>query len=211
MSLRIDWAYLRTPLIVLVLAVGVGVALASAAQWWHRGMGERHRDIQGQLQASYAKYRRTLEEQRLMEVYRVEYERLQAEGVIGDEQRLTWIEAIRDINKILKLPEFQYSIDPQEAYLRPEMGKADRVERHASPMQLDLGLIHEGDLLAVLEGLRAGARGLFTVESCELTRRGAPSRPPGSREANLGAACELQWLTVDVAEQKRAPPLRRSF
>jgi hypothetical protein len=198
MKLAIDWNYLRYPMLLLASATILAIALFMAADWWSKNRGEDYGGHRSTLQQSYSAYRQVLEEQKLMASYRKEYDRLTASGVIGEENRLTWVETIRDTNRILKLPEFRYAIEPQKTFARPGMARARNVQRRHSSMKLDLGLIHEGDLFAVFEGLEAGARGLYSVESCKLDRKTPWDEQPSAETANLSASCVLQWLTIDV-------------
>jgi hypothetical protein len=205
MKLDIDWVYLRFPLLLLAAAAALAVALYLVGDWWSENRGEDYRADRGALQISYSDYRQALEEQKLMETYRKEFERLTKGGVIGEENRLTWVETIRDTNRILKLPEFRYAIEAQRPFERPGLEHVRNIERKSSSMKLDLGLIHEGDLFAVFEGLRAGAKGLYSVESCEMNRKTPWDKQPTASAANLTARCSLEWLTVAVSDDtKRA-------
>lgn len=203
MKLDIDWAYLRYPLLLLAGACALAAALYLAGDWWSTNRGEDYRADRSALQNSYSDYRQALEEQTLMETYRKEFERLTRGGIIGDENRLTWVETIRDTNRILKLPEFKYAIEPQQRFSRPGLEPVRNIERRSSGMMLDLGLIHEGDLFAVFEGLRAGAKGLYSVESCQLDRKTPWDKQPSAGVANLTASCILEWLTVAVDDDEQ--------
>jgi hypothetical protein len=200
MKLEIDWTYLRFPLLLLAAAAALAVALYLVGDWWSKNRGEDYRADRSGLRESYSDYRQALEEQQLMETYRKEFERLTTGGVIGEENRLTWVETIRDTNRILKLPEFQYAIEPQHPFARPGLERVRNIERRSSSMTLDLGLIHEGDLFAVFEGLRAGAKGLYSIESCELNRKTPWDKQPTASVANLTARCSLEWLTVGISD-----------
>jgi hypothetical protein len=62
-------------------------------------------------------------------------------------------------------------------------------------MRLDFGLLHEGDLLRLLAGLREEVAGLFGVNGCRLTRRGDTlDAAPGA--SNLEALCVLNFITL---------------
>ena len=69
-------------------------------------------------------------------------------------------------------------------------------------MRLQLRLLHEEDLLNVLARIQKNAKALVIVRSCKL----APlSRQADGREAmaQLGAECEMQWLTVRQANDRK--------
>ena len=62
-----------------------------------------------------------------------------------------------------------------------------------SRMQLHLDLLHELDLLNLLDDLRQA--GYFAVQECTLKRNGAGGPPAGATSA-LSADCSLLWLTL---------------
>ena len=99
---------------------------------------------------------------------------------------------------MLGLPTLTYSLLPQEDFKRPGFTLKRGVSVKSSPMNLDIGLLHEEDLFALLEGLRLTIQNLFTVESCRLTRQTKISRSLDTRRANLDAQCTIRWVTVDA-------------
>jgi hypothetical protein len=69
---------------------------------------------------------------------------------------------------------------------------------YASTMRLSAGLVHEEDLLRLLEALERRAAGSFNVESCTIRRGRAGELAPFGE--NLQADCSLQWFTVRKPE-----------
>lgn len=69
-------------------------------------------------------------------------------------------------------------------------------------MRLQMDLLHEMDLLNLLDDLRQA--GYFAVQDCSLKRHAAAAAAagPGSggvATPTLGAECELLWLTLGSA------------
>ncbi len=64
-----------------------------------------------------------------------------------------------------------------------------------STMQLNLDMLHEGDLLNLLNGLKAQTAP-FIVRECEMKRPVGAKINATNVVANLSAACEIDWLTL---------------
>ena len=64
-------------------------------------------------------------------------------------------------------------------------------------MELEMGMLHEEDLFAVLEGLKLSIKNLFTVDSCEFKRFGSIDRSLDTKRANIQTNCVLRWVTIN--------------
>lgn len=147
-------------------------------------------------------------EQRLRQVRTEEQEirertqllkQLQSSGITGEEKRLDWMEMLRDTQRELRLPGMNYEFGAQTSL---DNGNDATYAWFTSPMRLQLRLLHEEDLLNFLARVQKNAKALVIVRSCKL----APlPRQVDGREAlaQLGAECEMQWLTVRPANPKK--------
>ena len=62
-------------------------------------------------------------------------------------------------------------------------------------MTLNMQLLHEGDLFALLDLLDEQAKGLYSVSGCELTRNFVElTDNPGA--GNVTATCLLEWFSI---------------
>lgn len=123
-------------------------------------------------------------------------QRLQSAGIAGEERRLDWMELLRDTQRQLRLPGMKYEFGVQTAL---DGGKIAADGWYASPLRIQFRLLHEGDLLNFLARIQKDASALVLVRACKL---GPLPGQPDTRAtmAQLGAECEMQWLTV------RRPP-----
>jgi hypothetical protein len=115
-------------------------------------------------------------------------------GVIGDEQRLTWVELIREIRAQRRLAALDYEFSPQrplDATLAP--ADAGAFDIMSSTLHIRLPLLHEGDLLALLHDLDRGAPALTRVRECSIVRR--PVAAPDITTEALQADCLVDWIT----------------
>ena len=126
-------------------------------------------------------------------------QQLQNSGVTGEERRLDWMEMLRDIQRDLRIPGMNYEFGAQTTL---DKGDDTTYAWFSSPMRLQLRLLHEEDLLNFLARIQKDAQAMVIVRGCKLSPL---PRQAESREAmaQLGAECELQWLTARHASEKK--------
>jgi len=123
-------------------------------------------------------------------------QQLQSAGIAGEERRLDWMELLRDSQRQLRLPGMKYEFGAQTAL---DGGKLAADGWYASPLRIQFRLLHEGDLLNFLARIQKDASALVIVRACKLAP--LPGQPDArAAPAQLGAECEMQWLTL------RRPP-----
>ena len=181
----------------LPLAAMLALFAAAALLAWN---AHRHAE-QAAQERQVAQSQRDQTEQRLRQVRSEEQEikeraqllrYLQESGIAGEERRLDWIELLRDSQRALRLPGMKYEFGAQAPLDASDSGPYGW---YASPLRIQLRLLHENDLLHFLEHIQRQARAHVIVRSCKL----APL--PGQRDSempggHLVADCEMQWLTL---------------
>jgi hypothetical protein len=94
----------------------------------------------------------------------------------------------------------QYEISPQQKAELPGIKLPPNIVVNTSIMQLSAGLLHEGDLIELLESLRIRANGFFALDSCELSNNMGARRSvryqPGVSLITMD--CSLSWYTVEI-------------
>lgn len=122
------------------------------------------------------------------------YRRLTELNIVGTERRLEWAESIARIRDQRQIPELRYQIAPRRS-LATLPGKPGSVDSFASTMKVELGLVHEGDLVGFLQDLRAAGNAYYAVNRCSLNRTAAPASAPESAP-RLRATCEIDLITL---------------
>lgn len=187
-----DWRALRGPLFLFGAAVAIAIALVSYSGNLRRQAQMQMQQQQSLLQEARARYTRSDEEKRIIERYLGPFQALESAGFVGTESRIRWIDALRTVGQQLKLNAVEYQISAQrDALLNIDAGAFKLRE---SPMRVSFDAMHEGDLLAFLDALRAQHAGIFLVESCDLKRAGIAATV--SSRPTLKAQCDLSWLTL---------------
>ena len=193
----IDWRVMRGSAILLIVATLSSGGMVSGANYFENEMQRELKREQRKLNAIRSEFQ-TIDEQRLViEQYLPRFRSLEAKGIIGEERRLDWIETLRVAAEQVQLISLRYQIGRQQKYLPHFPIKDQGFGVFASQMVLDMGLLHEEDLLRMLRELTRRTTSLYDISECNLTRTNqnlgkSPERP------NLRASCDLQWLTLQL-------------
>jgi hypothetical protein len=128
-----------------------------------------------------------------------QFNNLEVRGVIGEEQRLDWVELVKDIRDKRRLTDLQYEISPQ----RPlDANQGSGLNFYASAMKLQVKLLHEEDLTRLLDDLRSQAKALILVKSCNVSRLPRVAGERSASPAHLQADCLIDWITLREAVPK---------
>ncbi len=203
-----DWPYVRRHTLRPVLsAVMAGIALA-AAFWAHDYQSARYDELAANRTAVHEDYDALVHQRRLVDRYHRRYQRFDDLGFIGSESRLDWVETLRTTANGLSLPRLSYAIEPQVEVIPPVQSVfgGEDVQIRLSKVRLELGLLHELDLLRFFDDLQANAPGLIKVDGCELNwevERGSRV----STDTNLSASCAVQLYSVITSDVVREEQL----
>ncbi len=191
-----DWSRLQWSVVLFVVLSVAGAVIAGISVKGFDEAVKANQQSKRERDAAHGKAARASEEaQELREKIAI-YRTLEARGIIGQEHRLDWIEKIRKIKKERKLIDVAYELGPQQRIASEVVASnLNGFEIMSSPMQLQIAMLHENDLLDFLADLRAGIKGYIRIRECELTRAIVP---PGSRgpTPQLRADCVLGWITL---------------
>jgi hypothetical protein len=181
-----------------VVAAVVSVAIALLGYQYEKAQREEYQAALSTLRSTHKLYSNIINDIDLLDQYRNLYSEYKSSGLVGDERRLSWIESLESTNEVLRLPTLTYNLNPQEDFVRPGFKLKRGVAVMSSSMDLSIGMLHEEDLFALLEGLRLSIRNLFTVDSCSIIRISAVDRSLDTKKANLRSDCTIRWVTIDA-------------
>jgi hypothetical protein len=139
--------------------------------------------------------RSATDEEREIREKLVDYRKLLARGVIGDERRLDWVETIGQIKNENKLAEIRYQIEPQRTLDLPGVSPSSGVEFRVSALKVEMQLLHEGDLLVFIDGLRSKLKAHVLVRSCSVQRLDRSGQDRGIAP-HLRAECVIDLVTI---------------
>lgn len=193
-----DLLSMRTPLLVLGIVIILSAVLIKYTSSRQTAVEAERLAHASALEDARSRFQRSGDERELILRYLPDYQKLQQSGFVGGERRIEWIEGLRASNKKAGLFGVMYQMDVRKPF--PLLGEGNPIApslRH-SPMKLSMGLVHEGDLMRFLQLLSTQPIGMFFLTGCTIDRP-ARADAPAPRQANLGAQCDLSWLTVDTS------------
>lgn len=186
---------LAVPGILAAALIAGGIAAVAITQQLVRKAAGEQQTAAAERQSAQDKLARATDEEREIRDRMVDYRKLLDRGVIGDEQRLEWVDRIGEIKTARKLFDVKYTIDAQRAVEYPGIAGAGDVEFMASAMKLEISLLHEEDLFRFLDDLRRAISAHVVIKSCTLSRseRAVSERGLAPR---LQATCEIDLVTI---------------
>lgn len=195
----IDWRILRGSLILLLLSISISGALVYGAGYFRQQMLLEFNRANAQFRSISTRYLTVDEEEKLIRSYLPNFVQLYQGGIIGDEQRLNWVEVLRATGDEFSIPSLSYQIESQQVYTPGYPLTTGRYSLFSSMMMLNMQLLHEGDLFRILEKLNEGAKGSYTLTSCNINQSVATiSDNPNA--GNITVRCELQWFTIRLSD-----------
>lgn len=179
-----------------MLAAGASVLLSSAmlfgvSQYADQSQRDQRsaqiliNDAQGHLAAAR-------QDQQNMSAYSDEYGALEERKIIGDEQRLDWIEGLDKLRSQNLVSDFRYHLAPQKSYTAIPATERGSFDIRYSEMTLQFDLMHEAQLLVFFDALHREIDGRYQLEGCTLQRIAAPT----PEAPQLKAECSGGWITL---------------
>jgi hypothetical protein len=190
-----DWRQLRYPILGLGLAMIAAGLLASFADQYRSEKEQALLLEQGLYNQARQKFESSGQEKETIIKYLPEYNQLLSQGFIGEERRIEWIERLRQIHGQYNLFSIDYSIGQQEKYQPSFISNTGNHVMNRSVMELKLDMLHEGDLIHLIEDLHQDTPP-FLVRECEVTRPIGADIDSKKMTANLKALCEIDWITL---------------
>jgi hypothetical protein len=187
-----EFALIRLAVVTLAGSLGIGVAAVFASTWYLHDASENKAQAQLSRDAAYTRFAHVENEKQEIRTFQPQFIELRSNGLIGEENRLSWVDQIRQIQEQRKLLPLNYEIEPQQPVKLEGRMPLGGYQLRASRMSLHMDLLHEGDLFNFLGDLRE--RGNFAVQECMIKRTGGAENVPNA--PTLAADCKLNWLTL---------------
>jgi hypothetical protein len=181
--------------------LAAGVALIWLAGQSKARAGQELAAARAQRTQDAERLARIAEEEREVKEKLEVYQQLKRLNIVGDEQRLEWADAINRIRAERELLDLRYRVDRQRLLVSLP-GKPANVDFYASPMDVQLALLHEEDLLRFLGDLRASGNAYYSVKRCEVTRTGQAATGT-SITPRLRADCKIDLITIQDRGAKK--------
>ncbi len=191
---RGDIKKLRLPVagfIALVIAGAVSTIAANDYLQKTKTLGAAASAQRAEVQAKLASAN---EEEREIKANLQQYQALAARGIVGEENRLDWVDVVTAIKNERRLFNISYSIEPQKELDYPGFSPGGGVKFMVSRVKLSIQLLHEEDLLNFIDDLSRRGKPYLSVRSCNVGRAsigGGTTLAP-----RLQADCEFDLITI---------------
>lgn len=196
-----EWSYVSRHTLLPSITAVVAMLLLGGAIWFHDEQREFYTQISVNQDAMHEDYDALVFRRRLVDRYHRRYEQFYDLGFVGKESRLDWVETLRETSVDLTLPRLSYAIEPQLQVVAPveSILAGEDIQIHLSRLQLEVGLLHEIDLLRFFDELQSKAPGLIKVDQCALTWQ-AESAEKITIAANIVANCKILMFSVVTSD-----------
>ena len=190
-----DWRNLRALLLTLSGSLLVLGLLIGFAYYYGQQQQKALENQKNQLNSARQHYLSSGSEKDIITEYLPKYQKLIDKGFVGEERRIEWVDELRKEHQLHKLFGIKYNISQQEDYKPTFALNLGGFALHRSVMELELDMLHEGDILKLTESLAESNAAPFILRDCEMIRLNN-STVFNQLIPNLHAKCELDWLTI---------------
>lgn len=195
-----DFPHIKWSLLTFLLVLGMSSILIVASENFVARSQRDQGDAKRQLNEARSRLATAGEDYENMMTYTIEYGYLLERNIIGNDQRLDWIEGLGKIhkqNQVSGFMEFKYAIAPQKPYTPAPPLESGNFELNLSDMTLQFELLHEEQLTAFFDALRTGINGWFIIDRCTMERTATTAGADDFSAAHqLKAECTGGWLTL---------------
>lgn len=193
----LDIKVLRKGLVPLGSGVALALLLALPSQLYYISQSEHAQTQKRLMLAAQSRLSTAQESTLIIKQYLPRFEHYLSRGIIGNERRLTWIDALRSWTDKHGLKSMQYAVDARRAWSLSMIPASGEMEVRRSTMQATVNVLHEGDFFDFWDHLNHLAYGLYTVKECEFQRI-VDNIDLTSAQPTLATRCLIHWLTVDT-------------
>lgn len=190
---------LGSSIMVFAASLIISGAAAFGAYYFEKQMLLEYNRANAAFQSISSRYLAVDEEEKLIRSHLPDFVKLYNSGIIGDEQRLNWIEVLRAAGEEINLPSLNYQIESQQPYTPAFPLNQGKYRLYTSKMLLNMQLLHEGDLFRILDKLDTEAKGSYSISSCTFGQT-ATQITDDPDASNISARCEVLWFTIKLAD-----------
>jgi len=187
-----DITEIKLSLGAFVLSIVVAAGLSVFSEDYRHGALQAKQAAQEQLNKAREQAATAQNDFENMATYKLEYEALETQKVIGNEQRLDWIEGLEKIRKQGIVLDFKYSVGPQQSYAPNPPLDAGNFALNLSPMTMQIDLLHEEQLDRLFSAMMTQMEGWFILDRCALSTGTTDT----GEVSSLKADCAGGWLTM---------------
>lgn len=190
-----EWKRLQWPIGMLVFSILVMAVLVNHTQSNVSFFEAEHAKQERLLKEAKQKLQLSGQEKDTITTFLPQYQRLIDIGFVGEEKRIEWLDALRNVHDQSRLFKVDYMIDKQSAFKTTLPLDLGPFVLYKSMMTISLDMLHEGDIITLLVGLNDKAHAPYILRQCEIRRLTNQLRTD-VMQPSFQAICELDWITL---------------
>jgi len=194
---REDLQALRVPLLVLGITLLTAVLVVYFSGVMLDDAHATRTKREAQLRQARLQILHAGEEKERIVRYVGAYQRLARAGLVGEEQRINWLDSLRIANHEAQIFGVEYGIGAQKPYAYASEFDTGKLLLQESVMHLKFRLLHEEDLLRFFQALAHQGGGVFTQDQCQIRRQSTKDDKGVQFQTNLTAECDVRWITIN--------------
>ena len=195
---------IKKSLVSFVIILSSMITMVTASDVYKSNASEKNTRALAEMRSWSNKIDEANKNNQILVQHEDTFKKLKGNFVIGDENRLSWVEVVQKAADSRKIASVKYDIASQVLLDKNTLGDKYRgIDVFKSVMSLEMKFIHEGDLFVMLNALRSEAKGLVSVDKCdvELINKDVNDGIIGQNNTdNMSAYCELSWYTLKKAD-----------
>lgn len=192
-----DFPLIRRSILAVCASALISAAILYSSGKYAESARNDRRNAQNMLIDVRNRLATALQDQENMAIYAGEYGALIEQKIIGNDQRLDWMEGLEKIRQKNLVTNFRYNIAPQKIYAPQPPINSGNFDIRYSEMKLQFDLLHEAQLLNFFDALRTDIKGWYQLDGCTLQRAGAAGNENEQTAATrLKAECSGGWITL---------------
>jgi len=195
---------IKKSLVSFVIILSSMITMVTASDVYKSNASEKNTRALAEMRSWSNKIDEANKNNQILVQHEDTFKKLKGNFVIGDENRLSWVEVVQKVADSRKIASVKYDIASQVLLDKNTLGDKYRgIDVFKSVMSLEMKFIHEGDLFVMLNALRSEAKGLVSVDKCdvELINKDVNDGIIGQNNTdNMRAYCELSWYTLKKAD-----------
>ena len=196
----------KSLIVFLVVLASMGTMVA-VSDMYKSGASDKNNIETREMRSWRSKIEEANRNNQILVQHEDTFKKLKADSIIGDENRLSWVEVVQKVAESRGIASVKYNIASQTPVDKSLLDSRYRgLDVYRSVMSIEMNFIHEGDLFVMLNALRKEAKGLMTVDKCdvELINKEINEGIIGQDATdNMRASCELSWYTLKKGEEIR--------
>jgi len=194
---------IKKALVLFVIILMAMISMVTASEIYKTNAEEKNARTSGEMRSWRNKIEEANKNNQILVQHEDTFKKLKDKFVIGDENRLSWVEVVQKVADSRKIASVKYDIASQVLLDKNTLDKKYAgIDVFKSVMSLEMKFIHEGDLFVMLNALKEEAKGLVTVDKCdvELINKNVNDGIIGQNITdNMRAHCGLSWYTLKKA------------